>query len=78
MESGKQYEVIASDGNAMGFFLDGRLYEYLTSTCVGLMDKDGKVSDEEKCLGRVEGDQYVAMDGTTYQIQLKQSQVANH
>ena len=76
MESGKQYEVIGPDGAAMGFFLDGRLYEYLTSTCVGLMEKDGKVSDEEKILGQVEGNRYLAADGTTYELQLKQSHVA--
>lgn len=41
MEAGKQYKVSSPDGFPFGYFLDGRLYEYRTSTCIGFLNEAG-------------------------------------
>lgn len=73
MDANKQYEIIDSDGTAAGFFLDGRLYEYLTSTCIGYLDGNGNVIDGENKLGSLDGDTYRQSDGRVYRLLLKES-----
>ncbi len=70
-EADKQYEVVGPDGVAMGFFLDRRLYDYLTSTCVGFIDGNNQVLDGETRLGYLDGNKYVTADGVTYEVRLK-------
>ncbi len=76
MDEHKQYEIIDSDGTARGFFLDNRLYEYLTSTCIGYLNEQGEVVDGETRLGKLNENTYIQEDGKTYRLQLKQSPVS--
>jgi hypothetical protein len=69
VETGKQYRVFAPDGLPFGYFLDGRLYEYLTSTCIGFLNDSGQLIDENNVLGRMDGDQLTMNDGTRLTIQ---------
>lgn len=69
MEAGKQYKVFSSDGLPFGYFLDGRLYEYLTSTCVGYLNESGQLVDEDEILGHMDGDQLLKSDGTLLNIE---------
>ncbi len=68
MESGKQYKVFAPDGIPYGYFLDGRLYEYRTSTCVGFLNDKSELVDNEQVLGHVDGDHFVKRDGVVLDI----------
>ncbi len=69
METGKQYKVFSPDGLPFGYFLDGRLYEYLTSTCVGYLNDSGQLVDEDEILGHMDGDQLLKSDGTLLNIE---------
>lgn len=68
METGRRYEVFTSDGLAYGYFLDDRLYEYLTSTCVGSLNDFGQLVHEEELLGHMDGEQLLMSDGTLLSI----------
>lgn len=68
MESGKQHRVFTSDGWIFGYFLDGRLYEYRTSTCIGYLNESGQLVDESQILGHMDGDQLIKNDGTLLKI----------
>lgn len=68
METGKQYKVYAPDGLPFGYLLDGRLYEYLTSTCVGILDDKDNLVDGDQLLGHREGAYLVRNDGTRLEI----------
>jgi hypothetical protein len=72
METGKQYKVYAPDGLAFGYLLDGRLYEYLTSTCIGFLDNKNNLVDGDEILGHLEGTHLVRNDGTTLNIDMAQ------
>lgn len=69
MEPGKQHKVFTSDGLPFGYFLDDRLYEYRTSTCVGFLNECGQLVDEHKILGFMDGDHLIKSDGTLLNIQ---------
>ena len=69
MEAGKQHKVFSSDGLPFGYFLDDRLYEYLTSTCIGYLNDSGQLVDEHKILGFMDGDQLLMSDGILLHIQ---------
>jgi len=69
MEPGKQHKVFASDGLPFGYFLDNRLYEYRTSTCVGVLNESGQLVDEDGILGYMDGDQLLKNDGTLLNIE---------
>lgn len=68
MESGKQYKVYAPDGLEFGYFLDGRLYEYLTSTCIGVLNDKNELMDQDEYLGKLEGEKFIQSDGKMLQI----------
>lgn len=69
MEAGKQYKVINADGLPFGYFLDNRLYEYLTSTCVGTLNETGQLVHKDEVLGYLDGDQLLKSDGTLLNIE---------
>lgn len=71
MERDKQYEVFGPDGIPLGYFLDNRLYEYRTSTCVGFLNDKGELIDEKEFLGHLENDVLIRRDGTRFTIQMK-------
>lgn len=69
MEPGKQYKVSSPDGFPFGYFLDGRLYEYRTSTCIGFLNEAGQLVDQDEILGYMDGDQLLKSDGTLLNIE---------
>lgn len=69
MEPGKQYKVSTADGFPYGYFLDGRLYEYRTSTCIGFLNESGQLVDEHETLGYMDGEQLLKSDGTLLNIE---------
>lgn len=69
MEVGKQHKVFTSDGLPFGYFLDSRLYEYPTNTCIGILNESGQLVDEDEILGYMDGDQLLKSDGTLLNIQ---------
>jgi len=69
MDAGKQYKVFTSDGFPFGYFLDGRLYEYRTSTCVGVINEYGQLVDQDEILGYMEREQLIKSDGTLLNVE---------
>lgn len=69
MDTARQYKVFTPDGSAYGYFLDDRLYEYLTSTCVGSLNESGQLVHEDELLGHMDGDQLLMSDGTLLNIE---------
>lgn len=70
METGKQYQVNAAGGLPFGYFLDDRLYEYRTSTCIGYLNDEGQLVDEHEILGHRNGEQLLMCDGELLIIEL--------
>jgi hypothetical protein len=68
LDHSQRYEVYHPDGNSIGYFLDGRLYEYRTATCIGFLNDAGFLVDEDRPLGRLEGDRLTLEDGITYHL----------
>jgi hypothetical protein len=69
MDNGKQYKVVTPDGLPFGYFLDGRLYEYRTGTCVGILNESGQLVDQHEILGYMDRNQLIKSDGTLLNIQ---------
>ncbi|HSX52742.1 MAG TPA: hypothetical protein VLF09_17390 [Cellvibrio sp.] len=68
MDTGKQYKVVTPDGLPFGYFLDNRLYEYRTSTCVGSLNEFGQLVGSDEVLGHMDGEQLLKSDGTLLNI----------
>lgn len=68
MKSGERVDVRADDGEAVGYFLDGRLYEYATSTCVGFVDDQNRFISQSRIVGHLQGSRLVKNDGTTLNL----------
>lgn len=69
MKKDIRYEICGTDGVVTGYFLDGRLYDYRTSTCIGFLGTNSEVRDEHQLLGHIENDVFIKVDGTTFKIQ---------
>lgn len=68
MKTSERLDVYTVDGNSIGYFLDGRLYEYATSTCVGFVDEKNRFISQSKIVGYLEGSQLIKHDGTTFNL----------
>lgn len=70
MNSNKRLAVYTNDGVSVGYFLDGRLYEYATSTCVGFIDDSNRFISQSQIVGHLQGSRLIKNDGTTLNIPL--------
>jgi hypothetical protein len=68
MKTGERLDVYTTDGNSIGYFLDGRLYEYATSTCVGFVDEQNRFISQSQIVGRLKGSCLIKNDGTTLSL----------
>jgi hypothetical protein len=71
MKTGERLDVYTVDGNSIGYFLDGRLYEYATSTCVGFIDDQNRFISQSQIVGRLNGSRLIKNDGTTFNVAKK-------
>lgn len=72
MKSSERLAVYTNDGDSIGYFLDGRLYEYATSTCVGFIDDGNRFISQSQIAGHLKGSRLIKNDGTTLNITRKQ------
>ena len=70
MNSGKKLAVYTNDGVSVGYFLNGRLYEYATSNCVGFVDDGNRFISQSQIAGHLKGSRLIKNDGTTLNIPL--------
>lgn len=68
MKTGERLDVCTLDGNSIGYFLNGRLYEYATSQCVGFIDEQNRFISQSHIAGRLNGMRLIKNDGTTFNL----------
>lgn len=68
MKTYERLDVYTAEGNSIGYFLDGRLYEHATSTCIGFIDDQNHLISRSQIVGYVKESRIIRYDGTTFNL----------